>query len=68
MDLLDVLGVRWKGSPWVRCVVREPHECGECGEPLPKGSTALRPLSGSADRWSRICVNCALSIAKRGGT
>lgn len=64
MDLIDLLGVRWRGMPWTRCILRKDATCWACGDALVKGGDAFRPLSNSANRYRRICTNCALLAAK----
>lgn len=64
---LELVGIRWRGSPWAKAKLRKPTTCWRCEKQLAVGEKVFRPMDNSMIRMNRLCLECAEYLARRGG-
>jgi len=53
-----------KSIPWALCKTRKDQKCADCGEYIPKGSDAFRPVGNGMGRWRRLHVGCVMEAVR----
>jgi len=51
-------------TPWSVCRTRKDQKCADCGEYIPKGSDAFRPVGNGMGRWRRLHVGCVMEAVR----
>jgi len=55
-----------KSIPWALCKTRKDQKCADCGEYIPKGNAAFRPVGNGMGRRRRLHVGCVIEAARHG--